>query len=446
MNLKVAMVSLGCPKNQVDAEAMLKTLSDAGAVIGVEEAEADAIIINTCGFIESAKEEAIENILEAAAYKKEGNCKALIVTGCLAERYKDDITEEIPEVDVVVGIGSNKDIAKIVQEAVNGAKANHYGAKDALPLDGERILGGYPFSAYLKISDGCNNCCTYCAIPLIRGKMRSRTIESCVAEATRLVKNGVREIVVVAQDTTAYGEDIYGEAKLPELLTELCKIEGLHWIRVLYTYPERITDKLLNVMAREEKIVKYLDIPFQHIDGDILKRMNRKGDKDSITALIAKIRKAVPGITLRTTFIVGFPGESEEQFSALHQFIKDTRFERLGCFTYSAEEDTPAALFDGQIEPQLKEDRMSLIMDSQMIISAEKNEERIGETVEVLVEGYDDYLKCYFGRTGADAPEVDGKIFFYATRPLEFGEFVTVAVNDSIEYDLLGEMCDESAQ
>ncbi|MBE6729121.1 MAG: 30S ribosomal protein S12 methylthiotransferase RimO [Ruminococcaceae bacterium] len=446
MGKKVAMVSLGCPKNQVDAEVMLKLLSDGGFTVGVEESEADAIIINTCGFIEDAKKEAIENILEAAAYKKEGNLKALVVTGCLAERYKDDITEEIPEVDLVVGIGSNKDIAKLVEGVVNGNIKNSYGPKEALPLDEKRILGGYPFSAYLKISDGCNNRCTYCAIPLIRGKMRSRTIESCVAEAKELALGGVRELVVVAQDTTAYGEDIYGEAKLPELLNELCKIEELHWIRVLYTYPERITDELLEVINREKKIAKYLDIPLQHIDGEILRKMNRRGNEGSIRALIQKIRERVKDVTIRTTFITGFPGESDEQFATLHSFVKEMRFERLGCFTYSAEEDTPAAEFDGQVDEQVKQDRMNLIMDSQMTISAEKNNEKIGKVAEVLVEGYDDYLKCYFGRTMADAPDVDGKIFFLATRPLTFGEFVKVQVNDSIEYDLLGEMCDESAQ
>ncbi len=446
MNKKVAMVSLGCPKNQVDAEAMLYTLREAGFIVGVEEAEADAIIINTCGFIEDAKKEAIENILEAAQYKKDGSCKALIVTGCLAERYKDDITEEIPEVDMVVGIGSNKDIAVLTERAIAGSSVNSYGKKEELDLDAKRVLGGYPFSAYLKISDGCNNCCTYCAIPLIRGKMRSRTIESCVNEAKELVSGGVREIVVVAQDTTAYGEDIYGKAKLSELLTQLCKIEDLHWIRILYTYPERITDELLDVIAKEEKIVKYLDIPLQHIDGDILSRMNRKGDEESIKALVEKIRAKIQGVTIRTTFIIGFPGETEEQFACLHQFIKDMRFDRLGCFTYSPEEDTIAAAMPNQIDEQLKQDRLSLIMDDQMEISAELNSEKIGQRVEVLVEGYDDYLKCYYGRTGADAPEVDGKIFFFATRPLTFGEFVIVDVNDCIEYDLLGEMCDESSK
>ena len=446
MSKKVALVSLGCPKNQVDAEIMLKKLSDAGFEIGVEEAQADAIIINTCGFIEEAKSEAIENILEAAAYKKSGNLKALIVTGCLAERYKDDITEEIPEVDMVVGLGSNKDIARLTEEAINGNVKNSYGEKDLLPIDDERILGGYPFSAYLKISEGCNNRCTYCAIPLIRGKMRSRTMESIVEEAARLADNGVKELVVVAQDTTAYGEDIYERPMLASLLKELCKIEKLHWIRVLYTYPERITEELLEVMANEEKIVKYLDIPLQHVDGEVLRRMNRRGNAERIAELIEKIRKTVPDVTIRTTFITGFPGETEEQFSTLHQFIKDIRFERLGCFTYSPEEDTPAANFEGQVDEQTKHDRMERIMDSQMQISAEKNEEKIGKVAEVLVEGYDDYLKCYFGRTGADAPEVDGKIFFLATRPLVFGEFVKVQINDSIEYDLLGEMCDESAE
>lgn len=446
MSKKIAMVSLGCPKNQVDAEVMLKKLSDAGFIIGAEEAQADAIIINTCGFIEDAKREAIENILEAAKYKKEGNLKALIVTGCLAERYKDDITKEIPEVDMVIGLGSNKDIAKLVKEAIEGNLKNSYGEKDLLPIDDKRILGGYPFSAYLKISDGCNNRCTYCAIPLIRGNMRSRAMESVIAEAKELAENGVKEIVVVAQDTTAYGEDLYKRPMLATLLKELCKIDKIHWIRVLYTYPERITDELLSVMAEQEKIVKYLDIPLQHIDGQVLRRMNRRGNAETITALIAKIREKMPEVTIRTTFITGFPGESDEQFAALHQFIKDTRFERLGCFTYSPEEDTPAAKFEGQIDEQTKQDRMSLIMDSQMIISSEKNAEKQGKQVEVLVEGYDDYLKCYFGRTGADAPEVDGKIFFLAHRPLTFGEFVTVQINDSIEYDLLGEMCDESAQ
>ena len=439
---KVSMVSLGCPKNQVDAEMMLMTLKNAGFEIGVEESEADAIIINTCGFIEDAKKEAIENILEAAEYKKTGKCKALIVTGCLAERYRDDVTEEIPEVDVCVGIGKNGDIAKIVTEALNGEHKNAYGEKYELDLNGGRILGSYPFTTYLKVADGCDNCCTYCAIPKIRGRLRSRKIEDCVAEAKRLAEGGVKELTVVAQDTTAYGEDIYGKPMLAELLKELCKIEGLHWIRTLYTYPDRITDELLDTVASEPKLVKYFDIPLQHVNGDILKRMNRRGNYESLSALINKIRAKIPQVTLRTTLITGFPGETEEQFCELAQFVKEMRFDRLGCFTYSAEEDTVAATFTDQIDEQLKQDRMDNIMDMQMTISAEKNEEKVGSITEVLIEGFDDYINCYFGRTPADAPEVDGKIFFMSSRPLKIGDFVKVQVNDCLDYDLLGELCE----
>ena len=437
---KVSMVSLGCPKNQVDAEMMLKLLENDGFEICGEEAQADAIIINTCGFIESAKAEAIENILEASQYKKDGNCKALVVTGCLAERYRDDVTEEIPEVDVCVGIGSNDKIAEIVKNAIEGKKGNFYGEKNELNLNNDRILGGYPFSTYLKIGDGCDNCCTYCAIPKIRGRMRSRTIEDCVNEAKKLADKGVTELIVVAQDTTAYGEDIYGESKLPELLTELCKIEGLHWIRTLYTYPDRITDKLLDTIAREQKLVKYLDIPLQHVNGEILKRMNRKGDCESLSDLIDKIRVKIPDITLRTTLITGFPGETEEQFCEMAEFVKEKRFDRLGCFTYSAEEGTLAAEFPDQIDEQVKADRMENIMELQMTISAEKNEEKAGTVTEVLIEGWDDYIKCYFGRTAADAPEVDGKIFFMSSHPLKIGEYVNVRINDCLDYDLLGEL------
>ena len=437
---KVSMVSLGCPKNQVDAEMMLSNLQKGGFEITPVEAEADAIIINTCGFIESAKAEAIENILEASKYKEEGKCKALIVTGCLAERYKDDVTSEIPEVDVCVGIGSNEKIAEIVKNAIEGNKENSYGEKTALQLNGERILGGYPFSTYLKIADGCDNCCTYCAIPEIRGRMRSRTIEDCVKEAEKLASKGVTELIVVAQDTTAYGTDIYGEPKLAELLSALCKIDGLHWIRTLYTYPDKISDELLDTIAKEEKLVKYLDIPIQHVNGDILKKMNRKGNKESLSALIEKIRTKIPEMTLRTTLITGFPGETEEQFCEMAEFVKENRFDRLGCFTYSAEEGTMAAGFDNQIDEQTKTDRMENIMELQMSISAEKNEEKIGSLTEVLIEGWDDYIKCYFGRTPADAPEIDGKIFFMSSRSLKIGEYVPVRINDCLDYDLLGEL------
>lgn len=436
---KVSMVSLGCPKNQVDAEMMLYSLKQAGFEIGVPEAEADAIIVNTCGFIEDAKSEAIENILEAAQYKKDGKCKAVIVTGCLAERYRDDVTEEIPEADVCVGIGSNNNIARIVKDAIEGNSKNTYGAKEDLNLNGKRILGGFPFTAYLKIGDGCDNCCTYCAIPKIRGRMRSRTIEDCVNEARELAQNGVRELIVVAQDTTAYGTDLYGESKLCELLKQLCNIDGIKWIRTLYTYPERITDELLTLIANQEKLVKYLDIPIQHVNTDILKRMNRRGDRDTLTALIKKIRTAIPDITLRTTLITGFPGETEQQYEQLHDFVRKAKFDRLGCFTYSAEEGTIAAEYTDQIDEQTKQDRAEHIMETQLDIATKKNEEKIGTVQTVLIEGWDDYIKCYYGRSAADAPEIDGKVFFMAHQPLVIGDFVDVQINDTIEYDLLGE-------
>ncbi len=437
---KVSMVSLGCPKNQVDAEMMLFLLREGGLQIGVPEAEADAIIINTCGFIEDAKAEAIENILECAKYKTEGSCKALIVTGCLAERYRDDVRTEIPEVDVCVGIGSNGNIAEIVKSAIEGKCGNYYGEKTDLNLNTDRILGGAPYSAYLKIGDGCDNCCSYCAIPKIRGRMRSRRLEDCVNEASRLAKRGVRELIVVAQDTTAYGTDIYGRPMLVELLREICKIDGIHWVRTLYTYPERITDELIELVAQEPKLQKYFDMPIQHINDQIIKKMNRKGNRQSIEALIKKIREKIPEVTLRTTLITGFPGETEEQFCELCEFVLSARFERLGCFAYSAEEGTVASTLPAQLDEQTKVSRAEHIMEQQLTISREKNEQKIGSTVEVLIEGFDDYIKCYFGRSGADAPDIDGKVFFMSTKPLVIGDFAQVLINDVLEYDLLGEL------
>ncbi|MBO7520084.1 MAG: 30S ribosomal protein S12 methylthiotransferase RimO [Clostridia bacterium] len=444
--IKVCMVSLGCPKNQVDAEQMLYTLKNAGFEITSAEAEADAIIVNTCGFIEQAKSEAIENIIEAARYKREGKCKAVIVTGCLAERYRDDVTEEIHEADICVGIGANKNIAEIVKAAVEGKKQNFYGEKSELDLNIPRILGGPFYTAYIKIADGCDNCCTYCAIPKIRGRLRSRQIEDIVLEAKDLAEKGVKELIVVAQDPTVYGSDIYGKPALCRLLKELVKIDGIEWIRTLYTYPERVDDELLELLKNEKKLVKYLDIPIQHCEDTILSRMNRKSSKKELISLIKKIRKTVPGITLRTTLIVGFPGESESEFEALHQFVKDMRFDKLGCFTYSAEEETLAAAYPDQIDEQTKEDRLELIMQSQTDISRELNEEKSGKTVRVLIEGYDDYIKCYFGRSEADAPEIDGKVFFISPRPLKIGDFANVRINDTLEYDLLGDLEDEFAE
>ena len=446
MSIKVAMVSLGCPKNQVDAEQMLYTLKQDGYTLVSEEAEAEVIIINTCGFIEDAKSEAIENIIEAARYKQEGKLKLLVVTGCLAERYRDDITEEIPEVDMVVGIGSNGKIGELIKSALKGDKKNSYGEKFSLDLDAKRVLGGMPYTAYIKIADGCDNCCTYCAIPQIRGRFRSRTEESIVEEAKYLAKNGVTELIVVAQDTTAYGIDIYGEYRLPSLLKKLCKVDGIHWIRTLYTYPEKITDELLYAIRDEEKLVPYLDIPIQHCNDEILKKMNRKGTKADIEKTLTKIREIVPDITLRTTFITGFPGETEAQYEELCEFIGKWKFDRLGCFAYSEEEDTLAATMKDQVPKQARIDRAEHIMEEQLLIARAKNEQKIDTDTEVLIEGYDNFIRCYYGRSPADAPDVDGKIFFLVDAPQHIGEYVMVHINDCIEYDLLGEMIYESAE
>lgn len=440
MEIKVGMISLGCPKNQVDAEVMLNDLKKAGFTITPDESQADVIIVNTCGFIEDAKTEAIENILEAARFKKEGELKALIVTGCLAERYRDEITADIPEVDAVVGIGKNRDIVSVVKNAVKGEFHNCYGAKDELLLGGDRLLTTPPYTAYLKVAEGCDNCCTYCAIPLIRGRFRSRAIEDCVKEAENLAEKGVTELIVVAQDTTRYGEDLYGKPMLCELLKKLCKIEGLHWIRTLYTYPERITDELLELINQEKKLVKYLDIPIQHCNGEILRRMNRKGNRESLLALTKKIRAAVPDITLRTTLLVGFPGETDEQYNELCEFVKQARFERLGCFAYSEEEDTPAASFPDQVDKQVRRDRCEHISDEQLPIVTENAEKQLGTVKEVLVEGYDNDIKCYFGRSQSDAPDIDGKVFFLSDKKLNEGEYHNVLITDTLDYDLLGEL------
>lgn len=440
MSHKIGMVSLGCPKNQVDAERILAELKNAGFEITNEEEKAEVIIVNTCGFIESAKAEAIENIIEVSAFKESGALKSLIVTGCLAERYKDQILTEIPEVDTVVTIGANKDIVKIVNDALEGKKELYSAPKNELSLTGDRILTTPFYTAYLKVAEGCNNRCSYCAIPDIRGNFRSLPIEDCVKEAEKLAAKGVKELVVVAQDTTNYGVDVYGKPSLPKLLKELTKVEGIHWIRTLYTYPDKITDELLDLIKSEEKLVPYLDIPIQHASDKILKKMNRRGTGADIEALIEKIRTKIPEITLRTSLITGFPGETEEDFTTLAEFVNKVRFDRLGCFAYSEEEGTHAAEMPDQIDPQIRQDRSENIMNDQMTIAEEKNEEKIGNIVEVLVEGYDSYIKCFYGRSAADAPDIDGKVFFMSQKNLEVGSFVNVLINDVIEYDLLGEI------
>lgn len=436
---RIGMVSLGCPKNQVDAERMLALLKDEGYELAYDAALSDVVIINTCGFIQSAKEEAIETILEFCTLKEEGRIKAVVVTGCLAERYRDEILTEIPQVDAVVGIGKNDELADIIRQIYCGEKVSAYGEKGDLCFDEKRILSTPSYMAYIKISEGCDNRCTYCAIPKIRGRFRSRSIENIVSEAESLADGGVKELVLIAQDTTRYGEDLYGESRLPELLRELVKIEGLKWIRALYLYPERITDELIDVFASEEKVVPYMDIPIQHCDREILKRMNRMGDEQSLLELIQKIRSRVPNIILRTTLIAGFPGESKQQFESLCEFVKKARFDRLGCFAYSPEEGTAAAEFDGQLDEDTKSRRAEIVYDEQSRIMFEKNEEQIGKTLEVVCEGFDRYAECFFGRSYMDAPEIDGKIFFTADEKPSPGEFIKVKITDTLDFDLLGE-------
>ena len=437
--IKVGMISLGCPKNQVDAEILLKTLEDGGFTLTNREDDADVIIVNTCGFLESAAEEAIEAILEAASYKTAGVLKALIVTGCLAERYKDDISEEIPEVDVVVGLGSNKDIVQIVKDALKGKKGNYFGNKLDLPICGNRVLTTPNYLAYLKVAEGCSNCCSYCAIPSIRGRFRSREMSDILNEAAVLAQNGVKELVVVAQDTTRYGEDLYGKPQLAALLKELCKIDGLEIIRTLYTYPDRIDDELIQVVKKEEKLAKYFDIPIQHSEDHILKAMNRSTTKAELIELITKLRKEIPDVAIRTTLITGFPGETEEDFTNLAEFVVNTKFDKLGCFPYSAEEGTVAAKMKNQIDLQKRYDRAENIMNEQIDIAAEKNAAKIGKTFKCITEGYDGGLKAYYGRTMYDAPDIDGKVFFASKEKINPGDIVNVVINDYIEYDLLGE-------
>ena len=437
----VGIVSLGCAKNRVDAEMMLYQLNQAGFQLREDPAMADAVIVNTCGFIESAKQESIDEILELAQLKKEGKIKAIIVTGCLAQRYAGEIMKELSEVDAVIGIGKNADIAAVVQQALDGKKVEEFPDKMLLPMEGGRVQSTEPHWAYLKIADGCDNCCTYCAIPLIRGRFRSRKMENIIKEAQRLVRNGVQELNVIAQDTTRYGEDLYGELKLAELLKKLCKIDGLKWIRVLYCYPDRLTDELLDTIREEEKIVKYIDLPLQHCSGKVLRAMNRRGDKESLLTLVSHIREKIPGVVLRTTMIAGFPGETDEDFEELSDFVRQARFERLGCFAYSQEEDTPAALMDNQIDEEVKNRRAEIITEQEALIIDSWCEAQIGKEIDVLVDGFDRYADCFVGRSPFDAPEVDPCVFFTVSdRKPYSGEIVRVQISDHIDCDLTGEM------
>lgn len=441
MNYKIGMISLGCPKNQVDAEHMLALMDAEGWEIVDYVDGCDAVIVNTCGFIDDAKKEAIENILDMVELKKEGVISKIIVTGCLAQRYKDEIVKEIPEVDAVIGIGANGDIIKTVEEVMSGVDTiEKYPPQCDLPLEGQRILTTPQYWAYLKIGEGCSNRCTYCTIPSIRGNMRSRSMENVIDEAKQLAESGVKELILIAQDTTSYGLDLYGELKLPELLNELCKIDSIEWIRLLYCYPDRITDELIETMKNQEKVVNYIDLPLQHADDKILKAMNRRGDQALIRNVISKLRTEIPDVVIRTTFIVGFPGEGEEEFETLAEFVNEIEFDRLGVFTFSPQEGTPAFDMEDQVDEDIKTRRGEVIMQDQYSIMEEKNNEKIGKTYKVVVEDYDGYSDSYTGRTYMDAPEIDGLVKFTSHKDLDIGDFVDVEIFDVEDYDLIGEV------
>lgn len=441
MDYKVGMISLGCPKNQVDAEHMLALLDAEGMEIVDYVDGCDVVIVNTCGFIDDAKKEAIENILDMVELKKEGVIGKIIVTGCLAQRYQSEILTEIPEVDAVLGIGANGDIIKTIEEVMTSiSPIESYPSQQELPLDGQRILTTPEHWAYLKIGDGCSNRCTYCTIPSIRGDMRSRPMENIIEEAKQLAETGVKELILVAQDTTSYGLDLYGELRLPQLLDELCKIESIEWIRMLYCYPDRITDELIATMKKQEKIVNYIDLPLQHADDKILKAMNRRGDQAMIREVIGKLRTAMPDVVIRTTFIVGFPGEGEEEFETLAEFVNEMEFDRLGVFTFSAQEGTPAYDMECQVDDDVKVRRGEVIMQDQYSIMEEKNSRKIDNEYKVIVEEYDAYTDSYIGRTYMDAPEIDGLVKFTSPKELEIGDFVYVEIFDVDGYDLIGEV------
>ncbi len=435
---RVGMISLGCPKNQVDAERMLAQLDKNEFQIADCYEGADAVIVNTCGFIDAAKQEAIENILDMAQLKEDGTVKKIIVTGCLAQRYQKEIFDEIPEVDAVIGLGANESIAETVKKVIEGESVYEMPDKELLPLVGERLLTTPEHWAYLKIADGCSNRCTYCSIPSIRGNYRSVEFETVIEEAKALAAAGTKEIILIAQDTTNYGFDLYGKLRLPELLDALCEIEGIEWIRMLYCYPDKITDELLDTMARQPKVLNYIDLPLQHADDNILMAMNRRGDSAYLRETVNKIREKLPDAVIRTTFIVGFPGEGEKEFENLAEFVNEMEFDRLGCFAFSPQEGTPAFDMENQVEEDVKVRRGEIIMQDQFEIVTLKNQSRIGKTYRVIIEDYDSYSDSYSGRTYMDAPEIDGTISFTTDKNYENGDFADVVIIGVNDYDLIG--------
>ncbi|NCC14722.1 MAG: 30S ribosomal protein S12 methylthiotransferase RimO [Clostridia bacterium] len=448
----VAFTSLGCDKNRVDSEVMLGILAQNGFQTIADEAQADIIVVNTCCFIKDALDESIETILEMAEYKKTGKCKGLIVAGCLGQRYEKEFFQELPEVDAIIGTAAYESVAEVAADILAGKMGEKYLEDINRPMENSngklRVLSTAPYFAYLKISEGCDNHCTYCVIPKLRGKHRSRTIESLVEEAEVLAQNGVKELVIVAQDTSIYGRDLYGEPKLHVLLDELSKIEGIAWIRLLYCYPETLTQETIAVMAENEKICHYIDMPIQHGNDAVLKRMGRKSSQALIKEKVLALREAMPDIAIRTTLIVGFPGETEEEFQDLIGFVEELRFDRLGVFAYSQEDGTPAASMENQIDEEIKEVRRDTIMDIQKNIAAALCEKEVGKVVQVLVEGKLPEENIYCGRTRRDAPDIDGLVFLTAEEEVYSGEFVTAKIREAGDYDLMGDViyADESAE
>jgi len=435
--VKIGFVSLGCNKNLCDTENMMGLLAENGYEITPYPEDAEVIVVNTCGFIESAQQESIDTILEMASYK-EKNCRLLVVCGCLAQRFADEIMTELPEIDVIVGTTAFDEIAGAIKDGLSGKKASYiYDIDKDVQENLPRIRTTPRYTAYLKIAEGCDNRCTYCAIPYIRGKYRSRREEDILAEAKALADDGVKEIIVVAQDTTRYGIDLYGEKRISSLLQKICGIDGIEWVRIHYSYPEELDDELIQTIRNEEKIVKYLDIPVQHGASSVLKRMGRKTTREKIEALISKLRAEIPEITLRTSIIAGFPGETEEEFSELCEFLEKVRFDRVGVFAYSQEEGTPAAKMKDQLPQEIKEARRDKVMELCQKISLDRNESMIGKTIRVITEGFEDNL--YYGRSGGESIEIDPKIYFGAHRELCAGDFVDVVIKSADEYDLCGE-------
>ena len=437
--MKVAFISLGCAKNLVNTEQMMALARDAGYELVSDPEGADVAVLNTCGFIDSAKSEAIQNILELAALKDAGKLGKLLVAGCLSQRYQEELEQEMPEVDGVLGTGSYTDIVSALEEVTAGGHPRRFGDIDHTEEDGKRLVSTPPYTAYLKIAEGCDNRCSYCIIPYLRGRYRSRSMESLLAEAEELAGRGVKELIVIAQDITRYGTDLYGRRRLGDLLTELCRLP-FHWIRLHYLYPDEVDDALIDVLARERKILRYIDIPLQHINDGILKAMNRRSTKAEILALLQKLRERLPGLVLRTSLICGLPGEGEAEFEELCEFLQEAGIERAGIFQFSPEEGTPAAAMEGQVDPETAKRRVELLVELQSRVMDAYNESRLGETLEVLCEGFDPDMGCYAGRSYADSPDVDGRVFFTAAGLVPAGTFVNVRITGTSDGDLTGEI------